>query len=159
MAARATRWWSVALMLSIALNTAVMWSDRVGAWWAGRVSEDEVGSMPGPFRTVIDLRAPLGDADLHAVAWGVSAVVAVMVITARFAPTSADSRRPVGLVLGTVWAWSVTVEVLQPVVSDTRAFEWIDVVGNTVGIAVGGGTTWAVRARRAARAAPSASRR
>jgi VanZ family protein len=52
-----------------------------------------------------------------------------------------------------VWAWSVTVEALQTVVTETRSAQWSDVAANTVGVWLGAAATWWwMRRRRAANA-------
>lgn len=139
--------WRVVLAVVVGVNTIVMWSDAVAAWWSSQVAPDDDGEsvLPGPIRAVLEARPDLGDAELHALAWAVAAFVAVLaVVGAR------PSAARVAAAAGPVWAWSVVVEALQPVVSETRAFEWIDVAGNTVGVVLGAAVAawWRVRSIR-----------
>lgn len=146
---RSLAWW-VALVVVVIANTVVMWSDAVAAWWSAQVAPDDdaEGRLPGPLRVLIEARPDVGDAELHALAWSVPAFVVV------FAAGAAQRHRralPPGVALAVVgvWVWSVLVEVLQPVVSETRAFEWVDVVGNTAGVVTGAAMAWWWKGRRA----------
>ncbi|MEX2627278.1 MAG: hypothetical protein WD225_10380 [Ilumatobacteraceae bacterium] len=125
------RW--VALAVTVAVNTVVMWSDAVAAWWAEQVGGDPDGGsvLPAPVRWLFESRPDLGDAELHALAWALAAFLAAMAVG------RARVRCGLGGAALSVWAWSVTVEALQPVVSTSRGFEWVDVAGNTVGVVAG----------------------
>lgn len=117
--------------------TAGMWSDSVAAWWGSESSDDS--TVPGPIRFLLDLRPDVGEADLHLIVWAVTAALVVIAV--------GSTRWLVG-VAATVGAWSVAVEALQPVVSDTRGFSWGDVLGNLLGVALGAALValwWRVR--------------
>lgn len=125
--------WQVALAATVVVNTVVMWSDGVAAWWAERVGGDTAGGsvLPAPLRWLFEARPDLGDAELHALAWALAAFLAAMAVGRAWV-----RRRPGGAAVP-VWVWSVAVEALQPVVSTSRTFEWVDVAGNTVGVVAG----------------------
>lgn len=129
---RLVMWW-VALAVTVTVNSVVMWSDAVAAWWAEQVGgEPDDGSiLPAPIRWLLEARPDLGDAELHALAWALAAFLAAMAVGRAWV------RRGPGGAAVTVWVWSVTVEALQPVVSTSRAFEWVDVAGNTAGVGAG----------------------
>jgi hypothetical protein len=156
---RASRAWqgvvAAVAVVSTVVNTIVMWSDGVAAWWSAQVApdDDDESMLPGPLRALLEARPDLGDAELHAVAWSVPAFLAVVALAFGGRGADATSVRRVGVAAGAVWAWSVVVESLQPVVSDTRGFEWIDVAGNSVGVVLGAAaaTWWCARARRSRR--------
>jgi hypothetical protein len=142
--------WPVALIVVVVVNTIVMWSDAVGSWWSEQASDDGESILPGFVTDILSGRPDLGDADLHVLAWAVAGFVAVTaagqwsrsVSKSRSRSTSMSMRIATSWIV-TVWAWSVAVEVLQPVVSDTRRFDWIDLVANTLGVVLGASlATW-----------------
>jgi hypothetical protein len=133
--------WPVALIVVVVVNTIVMWSDAVGSWWSEQASDDGESILPGFVTDILSARPDLGDADLHVLAWAVAGFVAVMA-AGRWSTSTSRSMTIASPWIATawivtVWAWSVAVEVLQPVVSDTRRFDWIDLAGNTVGVVLG----------------------
>jgi len=100
-----------------------MWSDTAISWWANivsfflRVNEDATTS-------VMNLRSN-GDADLHALLWGTTAMFVLFACTSRF------QRACVMTLLG---AWSVFVEYSQPWFTEMRARQATDLIGNAIGL-------------------------
>jgi hypothetical protein len=113
----------VVAFLVIGLATALMWSDTAIQWWsdivalAFRVNENATTS-------VMDNR-PSGDADLHAVVWGVSAVLLAYSFT-KF-------RQRV-ISLAALLAWTIAVEISQPLFTELRSRQLTDLVGNASGV-------------------------
>jgi hypothetical protein len=136
--------WRVGLVGIVVINTVVMWSDAVAAWWSDQTggADDGESILPGFVTDILSARPELGDADLHAIAWAAAGFVAVM---------AARRSRSVAWLVLAVWAWSVAVEALQPLVSDTRQFAWTDLVGNSLGIVLGAVIAAAWRRRRVRR--------
>jgi hypothetical protein len=129
----------------LVLNTTLLLSDQVVGWWRSLIGADGEGGnkpLPGPLAFVFDLRPDTGDADAHLVLWFVAGALAVLA-----------ANRPTVWPAAMVWAWSVTVEALQPVVTETRSAQWSDVAANTVGVWLGAAATWWwMRRHRAANA-------
>ena len=102
-----------------------MWSDTAIQWWSDivtfalRVNEDATTS-------VMESR-PSGDADLHAVVWGVSAVLLAYSFT-KF-------RQRV-ISLAALLAWTIAVEISQPLFTELRSRQLTDLVGNALGVGV-----------------------
>lgn len=141
---------AVWLVLVVGL-TAVMWSDRMSAWWGDQSSGDVPPAVPAPLEpvvsTVLDARPSTNEADVHVLLWG--GVAAVMMLVIPWA-----SRRARLVALGGLFAWSVVVEVLQPVLS-SRSAAWGDVAGNALGIGLVAAAVWFLpRLRRTPREAP-----
>ncbi|MHB1128533.1 MAG: hypothetical protein ACYC06_00585 [Ilumatobacteraceae bacterium] len=105
------------------MTTALMWSDTAISWWSNivsfflRVNYDATTS-------VMNYRQN-GDADLHAVLWGITAALVL------FACTSRSQRLWALIFLGT---WSVFVEFSQPWFTELRSRQAIDLVGNAIGL-------------------------
>ena len=102
-----------------------MWSDTAIQWWSDivtfalRVNEDATTS-------VMESR-PSGDADLHAVVWGASAVLLAYSFT-KF-------RQRV-ISLAALLAWTIAVEISQPLFTELRSRQLTDLVGNALGVGV-----------------------
>jgi len=100
-----------------------MWSDTAISWWSNivsfflRVNEDATTS-------VMNLRSN-GDADLHALLWGITTLFVL------FACTSRLQRASVMTLLG---AWSVFVEFSQPWFTELRSRQATDLIGNAIGL-------------------------
>ena len=100
-----------------------MWSDTAIQWWSDivafalRVNEDATTS-------VMESR-PSGDADLHAVVWGASAVLLAYSFT-KF-------RQRV-ISLAALLAWTIAVEISQPLFTELRSRQLTDLVGNALGV-------------------------
>jgi hypothetical protein len=115
----------VVACLVIGLATALMWSDTAIQWWSDivtfalRVNEDATTS-------VMESR-PSGDADLHAVVWGVSAALLAYSFT-KF-------RQRV-ISLAALLAWTIAVEISQPLFTELRSRQLTDLVGNALGVGV-----------------------
>jgi len=111
--------------IAIICATALMWSDTAIKWWTNivnfflRVNHDATTS-------VMNYR-PTGDADLHAVIWGVCAVLVVIAWTTH-------RKRLVALAL--LATWTIFVEITQPWFTDLRARQASDLIGNVVGIGI-----------------------
>jgi hypothetical protein len=109
----------------IVCATALMWSDRAIKWWIDivnfflRVNYDATTSVMN--------NRPTGDADLHAVIWGVCAVLVVIAWTTH-------RKRFVALALLAIW--TIFVEITQPWFTDLRARQSSDLIGNVVGIGI-----------------------
>jgi len=100
-----------------------MWSDTAISWWSNivsffrRVNHDATTS-------VMNLRSN-GDADLHALLWGITALLVL------FACTSRLQRVRVMTLLG---VWSVFVEFSQPWFTELRSRQATDLIGNAIGL-------------------------
>jgi len=111
--------------IAIVCATALMWSDRAIKWWIDivnfflRVNYDATTSVMN--------NRPSGDADLHAVIWGVCAVLVVIAWTTH-------RKRFVALALLAIW--TIFVEITQPWFTDLRARQSSDLIGNVVGIGI-----------------------
>jgi hypothetical protein len=111
--------------IAIVCATALMWSDRAIKWWIDivnfflRVIYDATTSVMN--------NRPTGDADLHAVIWGVCAVLVVIAWTTH-------RKRFVALALLAIW--TIFVEITQPWFTDLRARQSSDLIGNVVGIGI-----------------------
>ena len=70
---------------------------------------------------------PTGDADLHAVIWGICAVLVAVTFT---------TQRVRLLAILTLSVWTLFVEIAQPWFTDLRARQASDLVGNVMGIGV-----------------------
>ena len=102
-----------------------MWSDRAIKWWTNivsfflRVNHDVTTSVMN--------NRPTDDADLHAVIWGICAVLVVVAWTKH-------RKRLVALAL--LAMWTIFVEIAQPWFTDLRARQASDLIGNVVGIGI-----------------------
>jgi len=111
--------------IAIVCATALMWSDRAIKWWIDivnfflHVNYDATTSVMN--------NRPTGDADLHAVIWGVCAVLVVIAWTTH-------RKRFVALALLAIW--TIFVEITQPWFTDLRARQSSDLIGNVVGIGI-----------------------
>ena len=100
-----------------------MWSDTAIQWWSDivtfalRVNENATTS-------VMD-NLPSGDADAHAVIWGVSAALLA------FSYTKFRQRM---ISLATLLGWTIVVEIGQPVFTELRSRQLTDLVGNALGV-------------------------
>jgi len=112
-------------VIAIVCATALMWLDRAINWWTNivsfflRVNHDVTTSVMN--------NRPTGDADLHAVIWGICAVLVVVAWTKH-------RKRLVALAL--LATWSIFVEIAQPWFTDLRARQASDLIGNVVGIGI-----------------------
>jgi hypothetical protein len=115
----------VVAFLVIGLATALMWSDTAIQWWSDivafalRVNENATSS-------VMDNR-PSGDADAHAVMWGACAALLAFSFT-KF-------RQRV-ISLAALLAWTIAVEISQPLFTELRSRQLTDLVGNALGVGV-----------------------
>jgi hypothetical protein len=113
----------VVAFLVIGLATALMWSDTAIQWWSDivafalRVNENATSS-------VMDNR-PSGDADAHAVMWGACAALLA------FSFTKFRHRM---ISLAALLVWTIAVEIGQPLFTELRSRQFIDLVGNALGV-------------------------
>ena len=108
---------------AIVVTTALMWLDAAISWWSSilsfflRVNESAT-------TTVMNNRQN-GDADLHALLWGITAMFVL------FACSSLRLRWRAMVILG---VWSVFVEVSQPWFTELRSRQASDLIGNAIGL-------------------------
>ena len=116
--------WRGALALSAVVGaTALMWSDgAVGVWKA--IVDFALRSNGAVTETVMGARM-WGDADLHVLVWG---AVALCVLLAM--PSAGARWRATICLVG--WSWFV--ELAQPWFTDIRSRQFVDALGNTIGI-------------------------
>jgi hypothetical protein len=108
---------------ALVVTTSLMWSDTAISWWSNivafflRVNYDVTTSVMS--------RRQNGDADLHAVLWGITAAIVL------FACTSRSQRFRATVFLG---LWSVFVEYSQPWFTELRSRQATDLIGNAIGL-------------------------
>ncbi|MEO8363395.1 MAG: hypothetical protein ABI570_03300 [Ilumatobacteraceae bacterium] len=108
---------------ALVATTSLMWSDLAISWWSNivsfflRVNYEATTSVMNHRQN--------GDADLHAIVWGLTALLIL------FACTSRSERIAAMVLLG---AWSVFVEFSQPWFTDLRSRQASDLIGNAIGI-------------------------
>ena len=109
--------------IALAATTSLMWSDLAISWWSNivsfflRVNYEATTSVMNHRQN--------GDADLHAIVWGLTALLILFACTSR-------SQRTTAMVL--LGAWSVFVEFSQPWFTDLRSRQASDLIGNAIGI-------------------------
>lgn len=116
------RAYNAGAVVAIVSMTALMWSDTAISWWSN-IIEFALRINSTATQEVLDSR-PSGDADLHALAWGVCAVAVGFAVNwqkLRFA-------------LITLFGWTVCVEIAQPWFTTMRSRQLSDLLGNSVGI-------------------------
>lgn len=108
---------------TIVVTTTLMWSDAAISWWSDilsfflRVNEDAT--------TAVMSHRQNGDADLHALLWGIAALFVF------FACASRSLRWWAMVGLG---VWSVFVEISQPWFTELRSRQASDLIGNAIGL-------------------------
>ena len=125
--------------VAIVAATALMWSDTAITWWTN-IIEFALRVNESATTGVLD-RRPYGDADLHALVWGVCALLVVSAVKAPF----------VRYALAILFMWSVFVELAQPWFTELRSRQESDLIGNCVGVLlviVASEVTAKVRARQ-----------
>ena len=130
---------SVFAGVAIVAATALMWSDTAITWWTN-IIEFALRVNESATTGVLD-RRPYGDADLHALVWGVCALLVVSAVKAPF----------VRYALAILFMWSVFVELAQPWFTELRSRQESDLIGNCVGVLlviVASEVTAKVRARQ-----------
>jgi hypothetical protein len=118
-------WWRLTAVVAVAANTWLTLSDAVVRWLQRGDDAPSEAWLPQWVIALIQSRPDLGDADVHAAMWGIATLLVLLALR--------DRPRIYFGALG-VWLWSVLVEILQPLVTSTRAFQWGDLLGNTVGV-------------------------
>jgi hypothetical protein len=107
---------------AIVAATALMWSDTAITWWTN-VIEFALRVNESATTGVLE-RRPSGDADLHALVWGASALLIARAVRAG------HIRRALAL----LFMWTVFVELAQPWFTQLRSRQATDLVGNCVGV-------------------------
>lgn len=108
---------------AIVVTTSLMWSDTAISWWSNivsflmRVNYDATAAVMNSRQN--------GDADLHAVLWGITGLFILVACTSR-------SQRLRALIF--LGAWSVFVEFSQPWFTELRSRQATDLIGNAVGL-------------------------
>lgn len=145
------RWVSVIILggalVVIWVVTAVLWLDGARGWWV----EEVVGEggapsrwVPGPINDLANFRTRWGDVHVHVLMWIVPGFLVSLV---------ARRQRWRLVLVGSVMAWSVVVEVVQPVFAESRRAVLGEAVANVVGVAIGAAIGWWwIRRRRSATA-------
>ena len=128
------RWLPFAVVVEVI--TAVSLSSWVTQWWAAQSSPVSSG-LPGAADSVLRARTSSSNADVHTVLWFVAALALV------WAMRSYGLARLVAASVA-LWVYTVAVEVTQRWVP-TRTAQWIDVVGNGLGIFAGVAVGVAIR--------------
>ena len=109
-------------MSIIASSTALMWSDTAITWWSNFLNfAMRVNSTAT--QIVLDNR-PAGDADLHAVVWGICTLLVAF----------AMNWRNIWRVTTALFVWTVFVELTQPWFTEMRSRQFSDLLGNCLGI-------------------------
>lgn len=107
---------------ALIVTTSLMWSDTAISWWANivsfflRVNYDATTSVMNHRQN--------GDADLHAILWGITAVIALIAC-------SSHTQRIRATVF--LFAWSIFVEFAQPWFTQLRSRQATDLIGNAIG--------------------------
>lgn len=119
--------WAPLVVVLVAV-TALSLSSSVGHWWTVQ-STPGSSRLPGAVDEVLQARSNSSDADVHVVLWFVAVVALV------WAMRSAGWSRLL-IVAVALWLYSGVLELGQRWVP-ARSSQWIDLVGNAVGIFVG----------------------
>ena len=118
------RWWALALAcVAVVATTTLMWSDwAIGVW--GSMVAFAMGVQPEATTTVMTVRT-WGDADLHVIVWGSTALLVLSALPGTH-------RRLIAA--AALFAWSAVVELAQPWFTAQRSLQWTDLLGNGIGI-------------------------
>jgi len=100
-----------------------MWSDTAISWWSNIVSFFLRVNYEAT--TAVMSHRQNGDADLHALLWGTTAVLVL------FACSSRIQRIQATVFLA---AWSIFVEIGQPWFTELRSRQATDLIGNAIGL-------------------------
>lgn len=113
----------------VAVNAAIALSDRMAGMWNS--TADGINSSRDPVAEVVastGVTRSQGDWAVHSVLWGVSAMVAVvLLVRARHAAAAIMVFAATGCAL----------ELLQNLVTSERSAQAMDVAGNLMGLACG----------------------
>jgi hypothetical protein len=125
---------AVLLGVVLAVNTVLALSERVAGWWS-RENDPTSTSLPGFVHQILAVRpVSSSDADVHMVMWLVAGLVACAVVR----PWRARSW-----LLLAVFAYSAFLEACQGLFTNRQA-EWIDLLGNALGLALAASITYLV---------------
>lgn len=116
-------WAYVIAGCAIVATTILMWSDGAIALWGSMVAF-AMGVQPEATTTVMAVRT-WGDADLHVMVWGATALLLISAL-----PTMRARISGAAILL----AWTAFVELAQPWFTAMRSRQWVDLLGNTIGI-------------------------
>ena len=123
------RWLPFAVV--VVFNTAVSLSTSVTQWWAVE-STPATTRLPAAADGVLEARSNSSNADVHTVLWFLAAVALVWAMRSHSRRSLAAAAAAAAALL----AYTVVLEIAQRLVP-TRTSQWLDVVGNGLGIAVG----------------------
>ena len=118
----------VVLVVVAAAITVISLSSSVTQWWDVQ-STPATSSLPTAVDPVLRARPDSANADVHLVLWFVAALALVWAMRP-------DGWRRLAVGAGVLWAYSGLLEVAQRSVPE-RTSQWIDLVGNGIGIAAG----------------------
>ena len=130
--------WRALLVAVVATNTVFELSSAFGEWFGSSTHTD---SLPVVVRQIVEAR-PDSDADLHGLMWFAAALLVMVVVRSWRARIAG---------LGALLAYTGALELLQTL-TPSRAAEWVDMLGNAIGIAAAAlSMSWFERRRLAAR--------
>ena len=115
-------------VVAVVVITAVSLSSSVTQWWDVQ-SSPGTSSLPAAADGVLQARSNSSNADVHTVLWFVAALALVWAMR----PVRWRSLTAAAVAL---WAYTGLLEVAQRWVP-TRTSQWIDLVGNGLGIVAG----------------------
>lgn len=105
------------------VTTSLMWSDTAISWWSNIVSFFLRVNYEAT--TAVMSQRQNGDADLHAMLWGITAALFLFACTSRIQRVRATAF---------LAAWSIFVEIGQPWFTELRSRQASDLIGNAIGI-------------------------
>jgi len=108
---------------ALIVTTSLMWSDTAISWWSNIVSFFLRANYEAT--TTVMSHRQNGDADLHAMLWGTTAILILFACSTRI------SRIQATVFLA---AWSIFVEIGQPWFTELRSRQATDLIGNVIGI-------------------------
>jgi VanZ family protein len=123
------RWLPFVVLVAVVVAiTVISLSSSVTQWWDVQ-STPATSSLPTAADPVLRARSDSANADVHVVLW----FVAGLALVCAMRP---DGWRRLAVAAGVLWAYSALLEIAQRWVPE-RTSQWIDVVGNGIGIAAG----------------------
>ena len=119
--------WAPFAIVVVAI-TVISLSSSVTQWWAVQ-STPGTTSLPEVADPVLRARSNSANADVHTALWFVAGLTLVWAMQPH-------GRRRLALAALALWAYTGLLEIAQRWVP-TRSSQWIDLVGNGLGIAAG----------------------
>ena len=130
------RWVPVVVLVAVVVAiTAISLSSSVTQWWDVQ-STPATSSLPTAADPVLRARPDSANAYVHVVLWFVAGVALVWAMRPY-------GWRRLAVAAGSLWAYSGLLEIAQRWVPE-RTSQWIDLVGNAIGIAGGLAAGYAV---------------